>query len=173
LSGAFRSLLDGLGEKVYCSEAAGLRVDKTLEAIVAVVTGLGAGAAAVALVTPDSFQIKVGAGVFAVLSLLRVVLKWWKRPDNNGGGTGSRNVTVNIKIGAIHIHNIGSRNTHENLVVVGVLLPLVLYELTLNYGVYANVAWLGIAVWLVGLLLQYLDAFFSVTPEEELEVARS
>jgi len=138
-------------------------VDKTLEAIEAVLTGFGGGGTAVGVFTHDFNPIVVGAALGGTLSLLRLLRKWRKPPppDDDGGRGGNR--TVVILVGGSHYH-IGSRNTHRRLVVIGALLPyLVFYYFAWDIGALVTVfTLLGTATWLWGLLLQYLDTFFSV-----------
>ncbi|HYT14404.1 MAG TPA: hypothetical protein VEL12_16575 [Candidatus Nitrosopolaris sp.] len=139
-------------------------MDKALEAIEAVLTGFGGGGTAVGVFTHDFNPIVAGAAFGGVLSLLRLFRKWNRPPppDDDGGRKGSRRVV--IVVGGSH-YKIGSRNTHRRLVVIGALLPyLIFYYFAWYIGAFVVVfTLLGTAAWFCGLLLQYLDTFFSVT----------
>jgi hypothetical protein len=138
-------------------------MDKALEAIEAVITGFSGGGAAVGISTHDFNPLVAGAAFGGVLSFLRLLRKWNKPPppDDDGGRRGSRSVV--IVVGGSH-YKIGSRSAHRRLVVIGALLPYLFFYYSPWYiGVFVVVVLvLGTATWFCGLLLQYLDTYFSV-----------
>jgi len=144
-------------------------LDRTLDAVWGVATGVGGGAGTTGVFTQDHTTILVGGVVGGVLGLVGAIRKWRKPPGGGGGGGGGAgggggggqlagaSGTGSVDGGRTVRSVITGPNGPERLIVVGVLLAILAECYIPTGAVRLTLSAAGSVLWIVGLALQYSE----------------